>query len=395
MIWLALSVLAILSWGFLLSVHGGFWKADQRLFPAPDPEVWPDVVAVIPARNEAETIFQVIAAHAQTDYPGKLSLVLVDDASEDGTADLAREAAERCGAALDIVSPPPLEEGWTGKLWAVHHGLRRAREIAPEAAYVLLTDADIAHAPDTLRRLVAKAERADIALISLMARLDARGFWGGLLIPAFVFFFQMLYPFPWANDPNRYLAAAAGGCMLVRRDALRDEGGVSTIRGELIDDCALASIIKGAPPVRRIWIGLATEEVISLRDNRKLSSVWDMVARTAYTQLSRSPFLLIGAIIGLSVVYLAGPLALLTEPLHGYGPAAIAGGLAWFLSAYAYRPTSALYGQSFWKALGLPLAATLYMAMTVSSAWRWWRGRGGQWKGRTAPTASAEPAAAE
>ncbi|MEO1311022.1 MAG: glycosyltransferase [Pseudomonadota bacterium] len=398
MIWLALSVLAILSWGFLLTLHGGFWRADQRLRPAPDPADWPEVAVIIPARDEAETIFQVIASHQKSDYPGALSIFLIDDHSSDETAVLAREGAALGERPVHIVSPPELEEGWTGKLWAVHHGLRAARETAPDAAYVLMTDADIAHAPDALRRLVARAERDDLALTSLMATLDTRGFWGALLIPAFVFFFQKLYPFPWANDPNRYLAAAAGGCMLVRRDALRDEGGVAAIRGELIDDCALAALLKGEPPKRRIWLGHSTGEVVSLRDNRSLDSVWNMVARTAYTQLNHSLVFLAGSLIGLFVVYLAGPLAMILWPLHGYGLAAAAGFIAWALMARAYRPTSSLYRRIWPEAFGLPLAAALYMAMTASSAWRWMRGRGGEWKGRVrggTDGASAEPQAAE
>ncbi|MCG8441646.1 MAG: glycosyltransferase [Caulobacterales bacterium] len=226
--WLVAASLA--AWVYLIAFHGRFWRADQRLAPgAPTRAAWPDVVAVVPARDEADVIGETLAGHLATDYPGRFAVVLVDDHSGDGTGDIARDLAVGAKRELQVVTPPPLASGWTGKLWALAHGLGVARAVAPEAAYVLLTDADIVHAPGTLAKLVAKAEDEDRALVSLMARLDSRGLWGGLLIPAFIFFFQKLYPFPLANDPRARQAAAAGGCVLARRDALEAAGGLAPL----------------------------------------------------------------------------------------------------------------------------------------------------------------------
>ncbi|MGR3716597.1 MAG: glycosyltransferase, partial [Thermohalobaculum sp.] len=308
---------------------------------------------------------------------------LVDDGSTDGTAAIARGMAATALRPIHVLEAPPLAAGWTGKLWALETGARAAADLAPEAGYILLTDADITHAPDTLARLVAQAEAQGLALVSLLARLDARGFWGALLIPAFAFFFQKLYPYRWINDPARDTAGAAGGCILVRREALAEIGGLAAIRDALIDDCALAARVKHGPPRRAIWLGLASGEAVSLRDNRTLGSIWTMVARNAFTQIRRSPLLLAGSMLALVVTYLAGPLAVLGLPLHGDNLTATLGAVAWMLSGLAYLPTIRLYRLAPWRALGLPLAALLYGAMTLSSAVAHWRGRGGAWKGRT------------
>lgn len=379
---------ACLAWAALLLARGGFWRANVRLGHPPNPIDWPKVVAVIPARNEAETIDAVLASHAATDYPGDLSVTVVDDGSTDGTGDLARKVADGAARGFTVLDAPPLAPGWSGKLAALEAGIANAWERHPDARWLLLTDADIRHAPDTLARLVARAEAQKLAAISLMARLDDRGLWGGLLVPAFVFFFAKLYPFPWVNDPARTTAGAAGGCLLVRRDALEAVGGIASIRGALIDDCTLAARIKRFGRRRPIWLGLADAEVVSLRDNRRLDAVWTMVARTAFAQLRHSALLLAGTLAGLALVYLAGPLTALTAPLHQVWPAAVLGFVAWGLSALAYRPTLALYRRPAWQALMLPLAATLYAAMTLDSARRHWLGRGGAWKGRTYPAGS-------
>jgi hopene-associated glycosyltransferase HpnB len=240
------------------------------------------------------------------------------------------------------------------------------------------------HAPSTLRRLVAKAGAERLALVSLMARLDSRGLWGALLIPAFVYFFQKLYPFPQSNSPDAEVAAAAGGCMLVEKEALAAAGGVAAIRSQLIDDCALARLIKSAKSAapRRIWIGLADEEVVSLRDNRRLASVWDMVARSAFTQLDHSWLKLAGTVAGMALLYLAPILVLALFPLHLDGAAAAFAAAAFAVMAFTYLPTLAVYGQPSWRGFFLPVAAALYTAMTVSSALRHTFGRGGRWKGR-------------
>ncbi len=375
-----LALISLAAWIWLALFRGGFWRADQRLSDSPAPEVWPHVTAIIPARDEAATIASVIGAHMAADYPGRFEVVLVDDNSGDGTAALAQAAAGD-SKRLSVVSGAALARGWTGKLWAVHQGLTAAAEGgAPK--YFLLTDADIVPAPDTLRRLVAKAEAENLSLVSLMARLDARGFWGGLLIPAFIFFFQKLYPFPLSNDPNENIAAAAGGCMLVRAADLNAAGGVAAISDRLIDDCALARNIKDLTPATRTWIGLADEEATSLRDNRSLSSVWNMVARTAYAQLGFSPLMLALSVAGMGAIYLAPPLIALGFAAHGDALAAGLALIGWGIMARLYYPTLKRYGGEPWQAAALPVAAALYAAMTVHSAVRSWRGRGGQWKGR-------------
>ena len=380
---LAAALFSLLVWIFLLVGRGGFWRADQRLPAEPSPPAdWPEVAVLIPARDEAATIGRAVESHVASRYPGALSVIVIDDASSDGTADVARAAARGSDRTVHVVQAPALAPGWTGKLWALEAGLRAAGQHAPEARYLLLTDADIVHGPGTLSRLVALAEARGLALASLMARLDARG-WGGLLIPAFVFFFQKLYPFAWVNDPARRMAGAAGGCMLVERVALAAQGGFAPIRGALIDDCALATLLKLGPPRRAIWLGLAVDEVVSLRDNTRLRTVWRMVARTAFTQLDHSAVMLGLTLIGLVLTYLAGPAAVLALPLHGDAVAAAVGAGAWTLSALAFRPTIRLYDQPSWRALGLPVAAALYAGMTLHSALARWRGRGGAWKGRT------------
>ncbi len=400
LIWFA-GVFAAGAWSWLLLVHGRFWRADQWL-PAErgeeDPLAegatasWPPVAVIIPARDEAAVIGDTIAAHRASTYPGPFTVILVDDGSSDGTADLARAAwtagapsVSHAGAAeraFHVLAAPPLAPGWTGKLAAQHAGLSALADLAPQATHLLLTDADILHGPDTLTGMMHFALTREAVLVSLMARLDSRGFWGGLLIPPFIFFFQKLYPFPWSNDPAHPLAAGAGGCMLADRKVLEDQGGMAAIRGALIDDCTLAALMKGAPPRRRIWIGL-TRKVLSLRDNRRLASVWTMVARTAYAQLHYSPILLAGTLLGMILVYLAGPLLALTFPLHGLAGPALLGISAWLAMAVTFAPTARLYGQSRLRGFLLPLAGALYTAMTLDSALRTWRGKGGQWKGRT------------
>lgn len=379
----ALSFMALVIWVYLTFARSGFWRASEHLDETPEPEIWPEVVAIIPARNEAETIQPVLLSHLASDYPGAFAVILIDDHSTDGTAALAAEAANTSERKLSLGNAPKLEPGWTGKLWALHTGLNRAANDRPHARYVLFTDADIVHQPDTLRRLVAKAEANDLVLTSLMARLDARGFWGGLLIPAFIYFFQMLYPFPRANDPSNDLAAAAGGCMLVRRDVLVSTGGIKAIKDRLIDDCALAAQMKGVPPGHAIWIGLAKDEVISLRDNSRIGSVWHMVTRTAFAQLNNSWVLLFGTMLGMALVYLAAPLTFLSWPWHGHAIAAISALITWSLMTLTFRPTMRLYEQAQWKAIFLPFAALLYTLMTAASAFRHLRGKGGQWKGRS------------
>jgi len=373
-----LAAVSLAGWIYLVFFRGNFWRADQRL-PAETQAVdpWPDIVAVIPARNEAPVIGAAVASLLRQDYPGEVRVIVVDDASDDGTAAAAQAAANaiEAGGRLSVVAAPPLPEGWSGKLWAVHNGLAAA---PANRRYVLLTDADIVHAPDAVKRLVAKAE-SGLDLVSLMVKLHCASFAERLLIPAFVFFFQKLYPFPWVNDRAHRMAGAAGGCMLVRREALERAGGIAPIKGALIDDCALAAAIKknGA-----IWLGLADESA-SVRGYPRVGDVWHMVARTAYAQLRHSPLRLAGTVLGMALLYLVPPLALVVCPLLGAWIAAALGAAAFALMLWAYRPTWEMYRGDDPAIVLLPLAALLYTIMTVDSALRHRRGKGGAWKGRT------------
>ena len=388
---MALALVALAGWLGQLTLRGGFWRADQRLVAVPQALAHgPAVVAVIPARNEAPVIGRAIASLLGQDYPGRLSIVLVDDHSEDGTADRARRAAVELGVQdrLTILAGASLPAGWTGKLWALEQGIRHAAAL-DGAPYLLLTDADIVHDARNLRRLVAKAEAEALDLVSLMALLYCRSWWERLLIPAFVFFFQMLYPFPLMNDGRSRVAAAAGGCILVRREPLARVGGLAPIRGAVIDDCALARLIKHQGG--RIWLGLS-QTVSSVRPYDRLDDIWRMVARSAYTQLGYSPLLLASAVLGMILLFLVPPgLVILGLLLDAPIILALAH-LAWALMTVAYWPTLNLYGHPTVATLLLPLAAFLYTAMTVDSALRHWRGQGGAWKGRTYPR-NHDPAA--
>jgi hopene-associated glycosyltransferase HpnB len=376
----ALAALSLGNWIYLVGFHGRFWRGDQRL-EQPDRALaqWPAVLAVVPARNEADVIERSIASLLDQDYPGRFQVVLVDDSSEDGTGDVARAlaASHPQGSRLTVVQGTPLPAGWVGKMWAVHNGIRRADETDGDAPYLWLTDADIAHGPGMLRALVAKAEAGRLDLVSLMVLLHCRGAWERLLIPAFVYFFQKLYPFPRVNDPASRLGGAAGGCMLVRRAALRAIGGIEAIRGEVIDDCALGRALKRNGP---IWLGL-TEDARSIRPYEGLKDIWRMVARSAYDQLGYSPIALAGTVIGMFLVYLVPPAVALATPWHGNVVAGAMAGLAWLLMAWSCRPTLALYGRPAPAAL-LPVAGLLYNLMTLDSALAYYRGRGGLWKGR-------------
>lgn len=375
-----LAVASFAVWAGLIMLRGGFWRADQRL-PSRPPEshAWPAVVAVVPARDEAATIGATVASLLAQDYPGSFSVIVVDDGSRDGTDDIARAAAATAADRLTVVGGSALPPGWTGKLWAVKQGLNAVETISPSASFVLLTDADIAHDPLNLRRLVAKAERDGRDLVSLMVLLRCESAWERLLIPAFVFFFQKLYPFPLANDPAASTAAAAGGCMLVRRSRLEAIGGIDAIRDRLIDDCALAAAVKRSGGA--IWLGL-TKSVRSLRAYDSLGEIWRMVARTAFVQLNRSALLLAGTLIGMAMIYIVPPASVAAGLATGDLRLAAVGAAAWALMTVAYLPTVRLYGLGAWRAWLLPAAAVLYTAMTVDSARRHWLGRGGGWKGR-------------
>ena len=395
MVWL-IAVAACLAWAVLLFGRGMFWLArdDDRDAPRlPDPATWPCVTAIVPARDEAETIGATVASLLGQDYPGEFRLIVVDDRSTDGTGDLARAAAAG-DSRLTVIQGGPRAPGWTGKLWALEQGLRQARPGAPD--YLLFTDADIRHAPDSLRMLVRRATAEDRVLVSLMARLRCESLAERWLIPAFIFFFQMLYPFRWSNDPGARTAAAAGGCVLLDRAAFERAGGLAPIRGALIDDCALARRMKAVGP---IWTGLSAPDdrrgaspeglhrphpscrVESLRPYETIGPIRRMVARTAYAQLGYHVVALVGMIAALALVFLAPPLL----ALFAAGPPALFGVLAWSAMAVSFAPSLWRFGLSPLRGLALPGIAGAYMAFTLDSALAEWRGRGGMWKGEAGP----------
>ncbi|MEC9346400.1 MAG: glycosyltransferase [Pseudomonadota bacterium] len=377
-----LSGLALATWIYLILFHGGFWRLRERLPASPAPAHWPAVVAVVPARDEADVIARAIGSLLDQDYPGPFHVVLVDDNSSDGTGGIARRLAAERGLQdrLTVIDGDPLAPGWTGKVWAMEQGLGRALEIMPDAERVLFTDADIAHPPSSVRALVAFAVADRRDLVSLMVRLVAATPWERLLVPAFVLFFAKLYPFARVNDPRRSMAAAAGGCMLADRAVLDRGKAMAAISDRLIDDCALADLVRRHGS-GRIWLGLGPDH-LSLRGYDGLAGVWRMVARTAFTQLRHSPLLLAGTVLGMVLVYLAGPVTLLAGLLAG-GPLMTATGLATcILMTLSFVPALRLYRQPLALAPLLPLAGILYTLMTVDSARRHWRRRGGGWKGR-------------
>jgi hopene-associated glycosyltransferase HpnB len=396
-------------WAYLAFGRGRFWSAKASLpdLPAPSPNPgggngqgarpptppWPPVAVIVPARDEAALLPSTLPSLLAQDYPGQVHVVLVDDQSSDGTAAVARAlAAERAGEgpALTVVTGAPRPAGWAGKPWAMAQGVEVATNAdAPEggAEWLLFTDADISHPPSSLRRLVAAALQSQRECVSLMAYLSASTGWERMLMPAFVYFFAQIYPFRWVNDEHRRTAAGAGGCMLVQAQALRQVGGISAIASATIDDVALARALKRSG--FDIWLSLAGSEandgaprVESRRNYPRLADVWEMVARSAYTQLHYNPVLLAGTVAALSSVYLAPPL-LAVAGLATRRPATAAAGIgAWTAMTATYLPIVRYYRAPLASAPALPFTSLLYMAMTLSSARR--HGRGGvAWKGRT------------
>jgi hopene-associated glycosyltransferase HpnB len=363
--------LSLTIWLVLLLGRGFFWRArerDDRDAP-PEPGTWPSVAVVVPARNEADLIARSVGSLLAQDYSGRFRVILVDDQSGDGTGAAARALGDDRLTVLDGAAHPA---GWTGKLFAVAQGVAHANAESPPD-YLWLTDADIAHAPDNLRHLVARAEANKFVLTSLMAKLNCESFAERFLVPAFVFFFDMLFPFAWANDPNKRTAAAAGGCMLVRREALARAGGIEAIRSEIIDDCALALRLKAQGP---IWLGL-TQRAASLRPYPRIADIGAMVSRSAYAQLGYSPLILAGTVFGMALLTVV-PLA----DLAMGGLTTFPGVLAWAIMTFMFQPMLHFYGRSPLWGLALPAIGVFYAAFTIDSAVQHWRGRGGMWKGR-------------
>ncbi|MFD8195702.1 glycosyltransferase [Streptomyces wuyuanensis] len=385
--WIALTSLA--AWLWLLLGQGFFWRTDQRLPRRTAPADWPSVVIVVPARDEAAVLPESLPSLLRQTYPGRAAVVLVDDGSTDGTGELARKLGEQCdGLPLTVTSPGEPDPGWTGKLWALRHGIALARTLRPD--YLLLTDADIAHEPDSLGELVAAARSNDLDLVSQMARLRVSTCWERLVVPAFVYFFAQLYPFRWINREPARATAAAGGCVLLRTETAERAGIPESVRQAVIDDVAVARAVRRAGG--RVWLGLA-ERVDSIRPYPRLADLWRMVSRSAYAQLRHSPLLLTGTVAGLAVVYLVPPVAVYasTAGFPGAAAAGWAGLGAWAVMTVTYVPVLRYYRQTLWLAPTLPFTALLYLLMTVDSAVQHYRGRGAAWKGRTYSRPEAAP----
>jgi len=380
---LILTLVSLLIWVVLTFFRGAFWQ-----LPAFNDDIakprnltkWPRVTAIVPARNEAETIARAVTSLVMQGYPGDFRLIVVDDHSNDHTGKLAGAAAVRAGAGerVEILQAANMQPGWTGKLWAMQQGVEKPQDASAE--YFWFTDADIEHAPDTLRRLVARAETARLDLVSLMVLLQAKSFPEKLLIPAFLYFFLKLYPPQWIADPRAKTAGAAGGCVLLKREALERIGGLAAIRGEVIDDCALARAVKRSGGA--VWMGL-TRKSVSLRAYTTFGEIRDLIARTAFTQLGYSSSVLVGTLIGMLLTYLV-PVAFTFHARPVVWRLSLA---TWAVMAFTYLPTVRFYGLSALWAPFLPVAAAFYSYATWLSAVRYWFGCGGQWKGRAqAPT---------
>jgi hopene-associated glycosyltransferase HpnB len=383
--------LAAAAWLGLLAARGRFWdaRADRLAQPTPGAET-PSVHAIVPARNEGDVIARTLFALLRQRYDGPFGVTVVDDRSDDDTAaaigaTIARHDARR-SAALHRARPRP--DGWSGKVWAMSEGIEAARAAGAAPDYWWFTDADVEHDPATLAQLVATARTQRRDLVSLMVELHCRTRWERLLIPAFVYFFRMLYPFAWVDDDANATAGAAGGCILLDAKRLDAIGGIARIQGELIDDCSLATAVKRDGG--GLWLGLTTRSR-SVRPYRGLTPIWSMVARTAFTQLSYSPLLLLGTVGGMTLLYVAPPAAIVASAVKRRPSVALPGAIAYGLMTLSYLPTVARYRQARWRALTLPLAGVLYTAMTVDSALRHARGAGGLWKGRHFNAASAPP----
>ncbi|MEU6388429.1 glycosyltransferase [Streptomyces sp. NPDC046939] len=384
-VWITAASLA--AWLWLLLCQGFFWRTDLRLPPAAEPDDWPDVCVVVPARDEAEVLPESLPSLLAQDYPGRAEIFLVDDGSSDGTGEVARALAARHGGLpLTVGSPGEPPAGWTGKLWAVRHGIALARARGPE--FLLLTDADIAHEPDSLRGLVAAARTGGFDLVSQMARLRVASAWERLVVPAFVYFFAQLYPFRRIARKGSRTAAAAGGCVLLRTTAAERARIPDAIRQAVIDDVSLARAVKRSGG--HIWLGLA-ERVDSVRPYPRLADLWRMVSRSAYAQLRHNPLVLLGTVLGLALVYLVPPVALCAGLVAGSAQAALLGALAWAVMTGTYLPMLRYYRQPWWLAPLLPFTAFLYLLMTVDSAVQHYRGRGAAWKGRTYARPDAAP----
>ncbi|MDR3748708.1 MAG: glycosyltransferase [Acidobacteriota bacterium] len=376
-------ILCLLAWLYLLLFHGRFWQVSRlQTGRPPESQLSGPIAVVIPARNEASHIGRALRSLLAQSCAHAIHIFVVDDNSTDGTADAARAAvSDGDQQRLHIISGRPLPPGWTGKLWAMQQGIDAAMELDPQ--FLLLTDADVEHAPDNVATLVSIAERESYDLVSFMVKLHCRSLAEKLLIPAFVFFFFMLYPPLWIRSPRRKTAGAAGGCILIRPQALALGGGIDAIRHAVIDDCALARTVKRSGG--RVWLGLVPN-THSFRPYESFGEIERMIARTAFNQLGHSIALLIGALVGMALLYLL-PFALWLT--RDWSLIAL-GLLAYATMTIAYLPMVRFYGLVAGWALTLPLGAIFYMGATLDSAFKFWSGRGGEWKGRAQDRSSFE-----
>jgi len=360
-----LCILATASWGGLALFWHRFWQVDQRLSLTP-PELadYPSVTAIVPARNESQTIKTCITNLQNQTYQGRFSIIVTDDASTDDTGDILKSLQSD---ELTVVSGKTLPHGWAGKMWALHQAIKAAEANPAHSTseYYWLTDADISHRPEVLDTLVAHAQTNKLALVSQMVRLRCQTFWEKLLVPAFIFYFSLIYPFRAINSPASSIAGAAGGSILIRRDALKDIGGITALKDAVIDDCTLGKLVKQSG--RNIWLGFA-ERSHSLRGYDQLADFWQMVQRSAYTQLHFSPVLLLVAVLGLAFSHVM-PLVILCWP-------------ALAITVFIYWPTVRFYGLSPFWALTLPIAGGLFGAMTISSALAHHLGWSNKWRDR-------------
>jgi hopene-associated glycosyltransferase HpnB len=379
MITFAIAALSCLIWLYLIGARGMFWRMVGASAPGSGSPSAARIAIIVPARNEADVVAHTIQSLLAQDYPGPLHIVVVDDQSSDETAAVVRDVASEHGERVTVIASAPLPAGWTGKMWALAQGVERASAFAPD--YFLFTDADIAHAPQSISAVVSLAQAGNHDLVSMMVTLRCESFAERALIPAYVFFFFMLYPPAWVNRKMHKTAAAAGGDILVRRAALAGIGGVAAIRHELIDDCALAREIKRTGS---IWLGV-TKNARSIRPYVSFGVIGRMISRNAFYQLNHSVWLLIGTMIGLAVTYAAPPILLFFG-----GWATLFGASAWLLMTFSFMPMVRFYSLSPLWALALPLVAMFYAGATVHSAIQYWLGRGGEWKDRVqdAPPAS-------
>jgi hopene-associated glycosyltransferase HpnB len=382
---IAAGVLSLLIWAYLLLGRGGFWRIHDAARPLQETfheksvhENPVRIAAIVPARNEADVVGRAVLSLLRQTGQNSVHIFLVDDGSTDSTAQVARDAAVAAGQAekLTVIAGSPLPAGWSGKVWAVQQGIELARKITPAPDFFLLTDADIEHAPEGLSTLVSIAQAGPCDLVSFMVKLHCETPAERLLIPAFIFFFFKLYPPAWVANPRRATAGAAGGCILIRPAAMEQAGGIQAIRGEVIDDCALAEKVKRSGG--RLWLGASTATA-SLRPYGSFSEIGRMISRSAFNQLRHSSLLLLVSIVGMAVTYLLPPALALFS--HRAAAAAL-GTAAWLLLMTSYFPVLRMYRLGPWWALALPLVAAFYVGATFHSAWKYWTGRGGGWKGR-------------